>query len=195
MSDIDYVGMIVSSDEDAIQSGVKGMKWGVRKSYQEFGDKHQKGSPGALSTAAKTKYGERISVVKERPGALNLAVAKLTGRKPENSVAAMQILDSSGKKVGSFQIWKDPEYAKTIRGEWLEVNKSAQGRGYSKGALDALMTTARKTPGIDQVRLQVPSDAAPAKKIYGDLGFRKDKDLGDTPMFGNIEDWVADVKR
>jgi RimJ/RimL family protein N-acetyltransferase len=104
----------------------------------------------------------------------------------------MVIRDSSGKKVGSFQVWR--ESPTVVRGEWLQVKSSAQGRGYSKAAIDGLIIAAKKDPKLEEVRLQVPSNAEPAKHIYSQIGFKKDKDLGVVPGYGNLEDWALRVK-
>ena len=169
------------------------MRWGVRKKYTDYQDRVHAGSPGATRTSVKTKHGETISVVKDKPGPMALAIAKLTGRKPADNISSMSIVDSSGKKVGSFQVWK--ESPGVVRGEWLEVDKGAQGRGYSKAAIEGLLIAARKDSKIKEVRLQVPADAAPAKHIYTSLGFKKDFDYdGAVPIYGQLEDWVHNVE-
>ena len=175
-------------DEFLAHYGVKGMKWGVRKRYVDYQNKIYSKSLGAAKTSVVTKTGEHISVEKEKPGPLYLAIAKLTGQKPERALSAMAIVDSTGKKVGSFQVWRESKAV--VRGEWLQIDKKAQGRGYSAAAIKGLLVAAEKDPDLREVRLQVPSDAAPAKHIYSNLGFSKDVDLGNTAMFGNIEDWV-----
>lgn len=189
--------------------GVKGMQWGVRRSPEQLGNNsslkeryrtYQKtiheSSPGDILTKAATKSGENITVEKERPGPLYLALMKLQRKKPEQGLSSMVIKDSDGKKVGSFQVWRDTEHDKTVRGEWLEVNKKSQGRGYSKAAMSALLSAAKEDSSIDHVRMEVPSDAEAAKHIYSSLGFRQDKVLStkqDDPIWGGLEDWVADI--
>lgn len=182
--------MLYSEVEAAVLAhyGVKGMRWGVRKDRPSYATRMFTESPGASKTKVTTKNGETISIEKQRPGPLAVAVGRLTGRKPESAISAMVIRDSHGKKAGSFQIWREGK--DSVRGEWLEVNPSHQGRGYSKAALQALIVAARRDGQISTVRLQVPADAAPAKHIYTQLGFTQDRVLGDTAMFGVIEDWV-----
>ncbi len=176
--------------EELYHYGVKGMRWGIRKKYRAYQDSVHKASPGAIRTSVTTKTGEKISVVKEKPGPLYLAIAKMQGRKPPNNLAAMQILDSNGKKVGSFQVWREGKNSEIVRGEWLVIKDSAQGRGYSKAAIEGLIKASKNDKFAKELRLQVPSDAAPAKHIYSGLGFKKDIDLGEVPGFGNLEDWV-----
>jgi ribosomal protein S18 acetylase RimI-like enzyme len=182
-----------TSPEEALKHvGVKGMRWGVRKKYEGYQNKFHEASPGAIKTSVKTKTGEVISVEKEKPNPVYLAIAKLTKSKPEKSLAAMVIHDSAGKKVGSFQIWR--ESPTVVRGEWLQIKSTAQGRGYSKAAIEGLIISAKKDPNLQEVRLQVPSNAAAAKHIYSDIGFKKDVDLGVVPGYGNLEDWVYRVE-
>jgi ribosomal protein S18 acetylase RimI-like enzyme len=180
--------------EDALAHfGVKGMKWGVRKEeYQNYQNKFHSSSPGAIKTAVRTKSGEKITIEKQKPGPIQLAVAKLTGAKPSESLSAMVIRDDKGKKVGSFQMWR--EGPSTVRGEWLEIKEGSQGRGYSRAAINGLLRATKKDKKLKEVRLQVPSEAGAAKHIYGSLGFKKDKDLGWTPTYGDLEDWVYKVK-
>ena len=177
--------------------GVKGMRWGVRKRYDAAVDRYHQGSPGGVTTKVKTKSGEELSIVKQKPGPIAMAVLKLTGRKPEDALSAMRIVNSSGKEVGSFQIWKDKEYPRTVRGEWLVIKEREQGKGYSKAVIAGLLKAATQDPSIDYARMQVPTDAAAAKHIYSSLGFKKDKVLAGKDDVGlyseGIEDWVRDV--
>lgn len=179
--------------DDLEHSGVKGMKWGIRKSAKltEAQDRIMAATPGANHTTVVSKNGDVLSVEKERPGPLSIAVGKLTGRKPENNVSSMVLRNKDGKKVGSFQVWKDNPT--TIRGEWLEVSKTEQGKGYSEAAIRGLMKAASADKTLKEVRLQVPSDAAPAKHIYTKLGFVKDKVIGNSSVYGDLEDWVYRV--
>jgi ribosomal protein S18 acetylase RimI-like enzyme len=174
--------------------GVKGMRWGHRKQqYKAYQDRVHKASPGAIKTSVKTKTGEKISVVKAKPGPLGLAVSKLVGRKPHDNLSAMEIVDSSGKKVGQFQIWREGSNLETVRGEWLSIKDSSQGRGYSKAAIEGLIKSSKNDKFAKEIRLQVPSNAEAAKHIYSQLGFKKDVDLGDAALYGNIEDWVRKI--
>jgi ribosomal protein S18 acetylase RimI-like enzyme len=182
------------SPEDILHYGVKGMKWGVRKDQPSGGAKKQshrerfhEGSPGAIVTRVIAKTGETITVEKEKPSRLAVAIGVLTGREPPESVSSMVIKDRSGKKVGSFQIWKDDE--STVRGEWLSIKKDSQGRGYSRAAIEGLLIAAKKDPTIKSVKAEVPREALAAQHIYSGLGFKKYKTLGDTPQFGIVDDW------
>ena len=146
---------------DALEHyGIKGMKWGHRKQqYKTYQDKIYKASPGAVKTSVTTKTGEKISVIKAKPGPLSLAVSKLSGRKPHDNLSAMEIVDSSGNKVGQFQIWREGSNLEVVRGEWLSIKDTAQGRGYSKAAIEGLIKASKNDKFAKEVRLQVPSNA------------------------------------
>ena len=189
-----------TTDEFLSHYGIKGMRWGVRKDvsakntqYKKFVDYKEsvyKDSPGAIKTVVISKTGDKLTVEKEPPGFIPLSVGILTGRKPADTISTMNIRNADGKKVGSFQIWRE---GRDVRGEWLEIGPQYQGKGYSKAAIEGLLIAARKDPTIDKVRLQVPSNAEAAKHIYESLGFKKDKDLGSVIGYGMLEDWAADV--
>lgn len=195
--------------DDVIEHyGVKGMKWGVRRSDEELSrsrkasgsdstskkslrDQYWDESPGAKMTRVVSKTGEKITVEKQRPPALAVVVGRLTGQSPPNSVSSMVIRNSSGKKVGQFQIWLDDP--QTVRGEWLTIKKDSQGQGYSRAAIEGLLKAASKDPNIKTVKAQVPRDAKAAQHIYGSLGFKKYKSLGETPAYGIVDDWKKDL--
>ena len=171
--------------------GVKGMHWGIRKRYLEYQVRAHSESPGAIKTVVTTKHGETISIEKAKPGPLALAVGKLQGAKPSGYLSSMVIRDKTGAKVGSFQVWREGK--SSVRGEWLSIDKEVQGRGYSKAAIEGLIVAAKKDPSVETVRLQVPSDAQAAQHIYASLGFSKEQDLGNSSLFGNLEDWVLNI--
>lgn len=185
-----------------IHWGVKGMKWGIRKdrssaatspkAKETYQERYMRESVGAQKTSVKAKNGDILSIEKEPLFPLAVAVAKMMGRKPADNVVTMLIKNPSGEKVGSFQVWD--EGSGVVRGEWLAVNSSHQGRGYSEAAIRGLIKAAETKGDYKEARLMVPSDAEPAKHIYSKIGFQKDKDLGDAPGYGNLEDWVYKLK-
>lgn len=188
------------SPEDIVHYGIKGMRWGVRRSDAELakarGGRKLKEeildkSAGARQTSVTTKSGETISITKQPPNPLAMAIGRMTGRQPPDYISTMNINDSSGKKVGSFQIWN--EEPGVVRGEWLTVKGSSQGKGYSRAAIEGLLVAAQKDPDIKTVKMEVPVEAAAARHIYSSLGFESYKVLGETDQFGVIEDWKKDV--
>ena len=170
--------------------GIMGMKWGVRKnktgSKKSYRTRVFDESPGEKITSVTTKNGDTISIVKEPPSLIGTSIGRIFNRKPANYVSSMLIVDKNKKKVGSFQIWN--EGFDTVRGEWLQINKEAQGNGYSKAAINGLIKAAKTNSKYKHVRLQVPTEAEPAKHIYSSLGFKKDVEL----EYG-LEDWVLDL--
>lgn len=191
MSEIDFSNVL-------IHYGVKGMKWGVRKDRKKtsYADLAMKKSPGGKTTRVISKTGDKLTIEKSKLGPLAVAAAKLAGRPPEDNVSSMVIRNSKGDKVGSFQVWPDKKGSmEVVRGEWLEIKPKYQGRGYSEAAIRGLIESAKTNSQIKEVRLQVPSDAAPAKHIYSKIGFSKDFSYGHSPIYGEIEDWVYKMKR
>lgn len=175
-------------DEFLAHFGVKGMKWGVTKGHESYREAAFKASPGGTKVQVTAKNGDKLTVEKTPLGGMAVAFSRMIRRDPADNVSNMSVRDASGKEVGSFQVWREGK--STVRGEWLEIKSSHQGRGYSEAAIKGLMKAAEKDPSLKEVRLQVPSNAAPAKHIYSKLGFEKDVDLGVVPGYGNLEDWV-----
>lgn len=182
-----------SPEEALAHFGVKGMRWGVRKAqYIQYRDKVHQSSPGPIKTKVVTKNGDVLTIEKEKPNPIYLAISRIQKRPLENNLSAMVIRDKSGKKVGSFQIWRESKTS--VRGEWLEIKGSEQGKGYSLAAIKGLQAAAKADKDLKEVRLQVPSSAAAAKHIYTKSGFTKEKDLGFVPGYGNLEDWVYRIE-
>lgn len=180
-----------------IHHGVKGMRWGVRKDGKNrYADRALVETPGSITTRVMSKTGDKLTIEKSKLGPLAVAVAKLTGKSPEQNLSTMVIRNAKGDKVGSFQVWPDKKDSmEVVRGEWLEIDSKYQGRGYSEAAIRGLIKSAQSNSEIKEVRLQVPSDAAPAKHIYSKIGFSKDYSYGDSPIYGELEDWVYKMKR
>jgi Acetyltransferases, including N-acetylases of ribosomal proteins len=171
--------------------GVKGMKWGVRKA--EYRESVANAAPVGSKTRVVAPNGDVLTIHRADPGPLAIAAGRLVGRKPEGYAYEMRIHNTAGEQVGAFQVWHDGPHA--VRGEWLEIAPSHQGKAYSETAIRGLIEASKKKTDITEVRLQVPSNAAPAKHIYSKIGFKKDKDLGFAPGYGNLEDWVYELTK
>ena len=175
--------------------GVKGMKWGVRKDRgPSYKQRLYSESIGPSKTRVVAKNGDQLSVEKDQIRGMAAAVNRVLRTDPKNYVSSMTVRNSEGKKVGSFQVWRESD--SVCRGEWLEIDKKSQGRGYSEAAIRGLIKAAKTDDNLKEVRLMVPKEAEAAKHIYSKLGFKFDKDLGDDfPTYGDLEDWKLNLNR
>jgi len=165
----DYID---DNPEDFLEhNGVKGMKWGRRKSTSKSDRPELKGL-GPDKIVRKTKYGEEMTLSKDRPTAIHKALGRMSKKYRESyeSGAFLTIRDSNGKKVGDASVEK--KNADELYLNWLGVDKSARGKGYASAVMKA-STEFGKEAGFKKLTLEVPGDAPDALHIYTKLGFKK----------------------
>src|SRR5687768_15745564 len=144
---------IAEMSEGLKHYGVKGMKWGVRKSDKPTREPLKSLGPDTVSR--KTASGETITLQKVPP----TKVAELTGRMSKkyrewySKNASLDILDGSGKKVGDAYVTKRNKDELYLN--WLGIDKSARGKGYATAVMQAGRDFG-KQEGFKKMTLEVP---------------------------------------
>lgn len=160
--------------EEVEHSGVKGMKWGVRKDDSSKSTKsisRELHMLGPDKVVRKTPSGEEITLSKNPTTALHKAIARVSPKYVEhyNSGAVITIKDGSGKRVG------DASFGDKGNGElylnWLGIDQSARGKGYATQAMKAAEEFGKQS-GFKKMTLEVPGNAPDAQHIYEKLGFK-----------------------
>lgn len=153
--------------EDIIEhAGVKGMKWGKRKSSYK------------TEYTVKTKYGDSITVGRKPISGFTKFVAKHIPSVANNvkRSSIMTLRSKDGKTVGSLQTYKESKDSLNI--VWVSVNSKNQGKGYAQAVVGATVKHARKK-GLKKVTLEVPGNAGDARHIYEKLGFKDKGSISD----------------
>lgn len=176
---------INSSFDDELQHyGVKGMKWGRRKSSSTTPELKTLG-PDKITR--KTKSGEEITMTKIPPGAITRFLAKRSER-VRNAVAnsaSLTIRNSEGKEVGYANMEKRSKDELYLN--WIGINADSRGKGYATAVMKAAEGFG-KEGGFKKMTLEVPGNSPDARHIYEKLGFKvtkEDKDPDD-PVWGGL---------
>lgn len=182
---IDGVEKYISDhpEEFLAHSGVKGMKWGVRK--------EQSSSPlvglGPDQIVRKTASGETLTLSKAKPNLINKAFGKISKKYVEsyNNGAILNITNGEGKKVGDAVV--DKKSADELYLNWIGIKNSQRGKGYASAALKAAEEFGRRQ-GFKKMTLEVPGNSPDARHIYEKLGFKVTKEGADPrdPVWGGL---------
>lgn len=81
-------------------------------------------------------------------------------------------IEADGAMVGFYVLHPDPRDASCWWLGWFALDRRAQGRGYGRAAMQAILRRIGRIPGLRRARLLVAPDNAPARHLYGRLGFR-----------------------
>jgi len=163
----------VSPEEALEHFGIKGMKWGVRKTDQPKSE--AAGLLKGASVTRTTKNGDEFTISQTPPNWLQKALAKAspTYREQFNDSAYLSIKDKNGKKIGAANFWnKGPD---TVYLNWITINKHARGNGYASAVLKSAEDHSRAA-GKKQMVLEVPGNAPDARHIYEGMGFKVTKE-------------------
>jgi ribosomal protein S18 acetylase RimI-like enzyme/2'-5' RNA ligase len=162
-------------------SGVKGMKWGIRKDRSSSTREPLK-SLGPDSVSRKTASGETITLKKVPPSKIHKVMGRISKgyRDGYSKQASLTILDGSGKKVGDANVTKKSDEELNL--EWLGIDKSARGKGYATAVMKAGRDFG-KQQGFKRMTLEVPGHSPDARHIYEKLGFKVTKEAESTDDF------------
>lgn len=162
-------------------SGVKGMKWGIRKDRPSSTREPLK-SLGPDSVSRKTASGETITLKKVPPSQIHKVFGRISKgyREGYSKQASLSILDGKGKKVGDANVTKKSDEELNL--EWLGIDKSARGKGYATAVMKAGRDFG-KQQGFKRMTLEVPGNSPDARHIYEKIGFKVTKEADSTDDF------------
>lgn len=148
--------------------GVKGMKWGVRK--EEPKARTPLTGLGPEKIVRKTRNGETFTMTKDPPTAIHNFLSRHSTRYTTkyNNSAFLTFTDRDNKKIGEAIVSKKSD--KELYLSWLEIEKSARGRGYATEAMRSAVSYGKKQ-GFEKLTLEVPGISPDARHIYKKLGF------------------------
>lgn len=155
-----------------IHHGVKGMKWGVRKSRP-------------YDYTVKSKNGDTIGIRREDYGLLAKGIRRLSPKiAAEQDKTRMYNAYVNGKKVGDIQLYKESDTSVNV--VWLSVKSREQGKGYAQAILES-STGRAKAAGFKQMTLEVPGSSPDARHIYEKQGFKAgEKVSSDDDVWGGL---------
>lgn len=164
---LDLLGSHLDSEE-LLHSGVKGMKWGVRKDRPSAPE--LKGL-GPQSITRKTASGHEITISQDPPNALQKFLGRHSTKYREDfgRGAFLTIKDKDGHKVGDAIIEKRSKDELYLL--WLGIKKKERGKGYATAVMKAAEEFGKKE-GFKKLTLEVPGNAKDAAHIYNKLGFK-----------------------
>lgn len=170
-----------TAEEVLAHFGVKGMRWGVRKSDPGAAAP----SKGELVLKHDFKSGDQLSIYRMPPS----GIAKMLGRMSKNyakdvkNYPQFNFHDKDGTKVGegAFVRQKDSLYL-----DWITVKTQHRGKGYASAAMKGVVKYAQNQ-GIKKMTLEVPGNAPDAQHIYTKMGFKLNGK--DEPPDGPHDPW------
>lgn len=167
--------------------GIKGMKWGVRKSEKsspagklknyksEVKDRYNRDQTRELrSVEVTSKKGEKVVATEDRSHKFASFLSSLKEKSYQDSLDNPSFsITVNGEKVG------ESSFSKKKNGEinlvWLGINPDHRGRGYASSVFDAAVEYGR-SEGAKKLTLEVPGNAPDARHIYEKRGFKVTKE-------------------
>lgn len=191
--------------------GVKGMKWGVRKSDSSSGSESSPGyiqrtrnrfqeneSRKAKDFSVTTKNGETVEVKEVLFGKLENRVSALSDKMSKASADSFNYeLFVKGEMIGDASVdkrGKDELYL-----NWLGVEVEHRGKGYASAVFEAAVQTGIRE-GATKLTLEVPGKSPDARHIYEKNGFivtreaTKAEALRD-PVWGGLTNMEYDLTK
>lgn len=170
-------------DEILAHFGIKGMKWGVRKSEHAAGPQAPKGGELVLKKSFKT--GDKLSIYKMPPSGLARLFSRMSKNyaKDVKNYPQFNFYDKAGTKVGEGAFVREKD---SLHLDWITVKTKHRGKGYASAAMKGVVKYAQNE-GLKKLTLEVPGNAPDARHIYEKLGFRSNGK--DTPSEGPLDPW------
>lgn len=178
----EYVG---EAEPTVKHFGVKGMKWGVRREKT----REPLVSLGPDSVSRKTASGETITLKKIPANKIHKTLGRVSKKYREgySRQAMLDILDSSGKKVGDAHVQKRNDDELYLN--WIGIKESSRGKGYATAVMKAGRDFG-KQEGFKRMVLEVPGDSPDAQHIYEKMGFKYTGKETEDPFWGGLKDMV-----
>lgn len=183
----------IEASDEILHFGVKGMRWGVRKS-EPSGGKPELKSLGPDRIEVTTKFGEKVDLVKNPTTGFHRGLARISKKYREEyaKTATLSIRTKNGKKVGEANVWKKDDGELYLN--WLGIDRSQRGKGYATATLKAAEKFGRQQ-GMKRMTLEVPGNSPDARHIYTKLGFKVVKEAeGTNDIWGGLTEMQYDFK-
>ena len=155
--------------------GVKGMKWGVRKKYDD-----RRNTPLDNFTVS-TKKGTVVSVSERRESRIS-SFLKSFQKNPKSNYGEYDF-KVNGKRVGYSLTESRPNGEFYLN--WISIKSSERGKGYATAALNAL-TKAATNKGFSKITLEVPEISPDARHVYEKHGFKVSGESKKDDLWGSL---------
>lgn len=198
-----------SSEElELFHFGVKGMKWGVRRTDAQISaaktpsarrqryDDIRNAPPRTVEVTAKN--GKTVRAIEEPTGKVSAFLSSLskTGVEDASNAPSFKI-EADGKHVGEAAFNK--RSSDEINLVWLGVKETERGNGYASAIFDAAVQFG-KSEGVSRLTLEVPGNAPDARHIYEKQGFKVTKEptkreIRTDPVWGGLTHMELDISK
>lgn len=178
-------------EEFLAHEGVKGMRWGIRKSAPNTTPIKDK----TESLTVKLKDGSHLTLDGDRTPGMAKFIARLSPATRErlNNSSSFKLKAPDGTLVGEMQLYK--ESPKVLNVVWVGVSDDHRGKGYATAAMNAAIYSAKKQ-NLDKVTLEVPGHSPDALHIYKKLGFKETKQItSKNDIWGGLTKMELDLRR
>ncbi len=173
-------------EEFLVHYGIKGMKWGKRRSVEPV-------KKFTESRSIQLKNGSKLELSGDKtplPARVLSAMVPALRRRI-NASDNFTLKNANGEKVGNMFLHK--KAADELNVVWVEVKDKHKGQGIATGAMRAAIDMA-KQDGLKKVTLEVPGASPDARHIYEKLGFKAGKQITpDGDMWGGLTEMQLDL--